>query len=365
MTHADPFGLVGTTIGGRYAVEALVAEGGFSVVYRARHKLWNRPVAIKAIRGFEALNTDLRERLLQAFVREGAILAELSERTTAIVQARDAATLFTAAGDWVPYLVLEWLDGETLESVLWKERDRGARVRTLGEATNLLQPIARALACAHAKGICHRDLKPGNVVLIGDSRGPRCTGKLLDFGGAGFFTEARRTLAGPGRPTEACGFTPAYAAPEQFSEAYGITGPWTDVYALALLVVELATGREPMGEGTPEALARVAVDPKRRPTPRALGADVSDAVEEVLARALAVYPAERWQTAGSFWRALREALRASGDRPPVRAAPRPPRMAPPAMALAIAVLFGALAASDHGVNRRTHRAPRQVTAAIR
>jgi serine/threonine protein kinase len=364
MLSPDPFGLVGTTIGGRYAVEAVVAEGGFSIVYRARHTLWNRPVAIKAIRGFEALETDSREKLLRAFVQEGAILAELSERTTAIVQARDAATLYTAAGDWVPYLVLEWLEGETLEAVLWRERQRGATPRTLEEAVQLLQPIAHALALAHAKGICHRDLKPGNVILLGEPRDASCTAKLLDFGVASFFSDARRTLSGRRRSMAACGFTPLYAAPEQFSEAFGITGPWTDVFALALLVVELVSGREAMGQGTTEQLLRVAVDPSRRPTPRTLGVTVPDAVEEVLARALAIYPAERWQTAGSFWGALVESVQVvEAPDPSADSRPHAVRVLP-AAALLLALLLSAIAASDHRVASDRHL-PALETAAAR
>jgi serine/threonine protein kinase len=351
----DPFGLLGTTIGGHYAVEAVVGEGGFSVVYRARHTLWGRPVAIKAIRGFEALETEAREKLIRAFVQEGAMLAELSERTTAIIQARDASTLFTLNGDWVPYLVLEWLDGESLETVIWEERNAGVPARSLEEAVRLLDPIATALALAHGNGICHRDLKPGNVVLLGPPRGAGCPIKLLDFGVASFFCDARRDLSGRGPSTDACGFTPSYAAPEQFSDAYGVTGPWTDVFALALLVVELVTGREPMGEGTAEQLARVAVDPKRRPTPGALGVVVPEPVEDVLERALAVYPAERWQTAGSFWEALREAMQAAAA--PARAEPRPaPPAAQPqagrmavAAAVVLAVALAASVASDHRV----------------
>ena len=308
MLRTDPFGLVGTTIAARYAVEALVAEGGFSVVYRARHTLWDRPVAIKAIRGYEALQADAREELLRAFVQEGAILAELSERTTAVVQARDAATLVTPTGDRVPYLVLEWLEGENLEKVLWEERRMALPNRTVSEAASLLDPIAYALALAHEKGICHRDLKPGNVVLLGESRGPNCTIKLLDFGVASFFCDAMYAMSVGGKPLKAYGFTPSYAAPEQFSGAYGITGPWTDVFALALLVVELVSGRAPLGEGTAGEQAKVAVNPGRRPTPRALGADVPDRVEEVIARALSVFPMDRWQTAGSFWGSLREVL---------------------------------------------------------
>jgi serine/threonine protein kinase len=367
----DPFGLVGTTIAGRYAVEALVAEGGFSVVYRARHTLWNRLVAIKAIRGFEELPIESRENVLRAFVLEGAILAELSERTTAIVQARDAATLHSPAGHWVPYLVLEWLEGETLEAVLWEERNLDVRPRTLAEAVALLDPVAQALSLAHAKGICHRDLKPGNVVLLGTPRGPSCTPKLLDFGVAGFFSDMRWTLAQRGRSMHACGFTPSYAAPEQFSEAYGITGPWTDVFALALLVVELVAGREPMGEGTTEELGRVAVDPRRRPTPRALGANVPDAVEDVLSRALSVYPAERWQTAGTFWNALREAMKEQPGRPAARegavvvrerrAGTAPATAAAVALVLSLAVL----ASSDHRVARERPPPSLETTAAVR
>lgn len=357
----DPFGLVGTTIGGRYAVEAVVGEGGFSIVYRARHTLWDRRVAIKAIRGVESLDTEAREKLLRAFVQEGAMLAELSERTTAIVQARDAATLFTQTGDWVPYLVLEWLEGDTLEVALWEERRAGLPPRSVEQAVRLLDPIAHALALAHAKGICHRDLKPGNVVLLGHPRSAACPVKLLDFGVAGFFGDARWGLSVPAGSTAACGFTPSYAAPEQFSDAYGITGPWTDVFALALLVVELATGREPLGEGRTEELARVAVDAKRRPTPRTLGVDVPAPVEEVLARALAVYPAERWQTAGSFWAALAQAVAS----PPAldvssRARSTPAAgVGPVAAAAAAVVLAGALAisaVSDHPV-RTVHRGP--------
>ncbi len=365
----DRFGLVGTTIGGRYAVEAVVGEGGFSIVYRARHTLWDRRVAIKAIRGLEVLETDAREKLLRAFLQEGAMLAELSERTTAIVQARDAATLFTRDGDWVPYLVLEWLEGETLEALLWEERQCGLPPRSLDQTVRLLDPIAEALALAHAKGICHRDLKPGNVVLLGDSRRELCTIKLLDFGVASFFGDARCAVAG--RSSEACGFTPSYGAPEQFSDAYGVTGPWTDVFALALLVVELLTGREPLGDGKTQDLARAAVDRTRRPTPRALGAHVPRRVEAVLTRALAVYPAERWQTAGSFWGALREAMHTPVALPVSRASQKPTAAASaassvriaPAAAVVLAGLLAASAASDHHVDRG-HDAPVEVRSAL-
>ncbi len=348
----DPFGLVGSTIAGRYAVEEVIGEGGFSVVYRARHTLWNHPVAIKAFRGFQALDSDARDVLLRAFVQEGAILAALSERTTAIVQARDTATLVTRGGDWVPYLVLEWLDGETLEAVLWHERRVGLPPRALNEAVAFLEPIAQALALAHTKGICHRDLKPGNIFVLGEARGEDRVLKVLDFGTASFFSDAQRTMA-EGRPAlRPCGFTPLYGAPEQFSASHGVTGPWTDVFALALILVELLAGCEPMGDGPPAELARVATDPRRRPTPRALARPVSDAVESVFLRALAVFPAERWQTVGSFWRALHQAM-GSAIREPAPTAPQRSIRVAPAAAIAIALTVAASATSDHRIGRVT------------
>jgi serine/threonine protein kinase len=363
---SDPFGLVNSTIAGRYAVEELIGEGGFSVVYRARHTLWKHPVAIKAFRGFEALDPEARDGLLRAFVQEGAILAQLSERTTAIVQARDTATLVTRGGDWVPYLVLEWLEGETLEAVLWHERRVGLAPRTLEEAVALLEPVAKALALAHSKGICHRDLKPGNVFILGDPRSDERITKLLDFGTASFFSDARRTLSEPRPPLQPAGFTPPYGAPEQFSESYGVTGPWTDVFSLALILVELLAGREPMGDGSPDELARVAIDPKRRPTPRGLGLPIPDVLESVFAQALAVYPAERWQTAGSFWRALREATSAPvpETEPVPPPTPRPWRVAP-AAAFAIAFTLAASAISDHRVGKAAAAPQKAVASSTR
>jgi serine/threonine protein kinase len=191
-------------------------------------------------------------------------------------------------------------------------------------------------------GICHRDIKPGNVFVLGDPRGYDSSAKLLDFGVATFFSDARRTISGRRWRAAPYGFTPSYAAPEQFSEAYGITGPWTDVFALALLLIETVTGREPLGDGPTEQLARVATDPERRPTPRALGLALPDAVERVFERALEIYPAQRWQTAGSFWRALRDALSATRLGPPEPS--RSSSRAAPLAGLGLAILL-AIAAS--------------------
>src|SRR5438552_8564012 len=138
MTARDPLNLVGTTIAEKYLVESLVGEGGFAVVYKAQHLIWKRPVAIKAFKAMGDFSAADRERLLGEFVREGSLLAELSERSAAICQARDVGTLTTANGQWAPYMVLEWLEGVTLERALFDEQKANLAPRTALQALNLL-----------------------------------------------------------------------------------------------------------------------------------------------------------------------------------------------------------------------------------
>jgi formylglycine-generating enzyme required for sulfatase activity/serine/threonine protein kinase len=308
MAVKDSLALVGTTVSSKYEVEAVVGEGGFAVVYRATHKVWNRKVAIKVFRTLGDLPPARRELLIKAFIQEGALLAELSERSAAICQARDVGMLKMRDGREMPYMVLEWLEGRSLEEVIDSERARGLAPRTPAEAIHILEPVALALALAHRKGIAHRDVKPANIFVLGDPRG-EYTVKVLDFGIAKVVQDIQRQ-AGAFQQTqgEVSSFTPAYGAPEQFSRTHGATGPWTDVFALALIFTELLTQEAPLRGDDLTQLAFCSMDPKRRPTPRAWGFDISDALEAVLRRALAVAPEERFQTTGELWDALRSAL---------------------------------------------------------
>ena len=181
MPGTDTLKLVGRTIADKYAVEGVVGEGGFATVYKATHILWKRPVALKVFKALSEWSASDRQRLLDEFIQEGALLADLSARTAAIVQARDIGMLETANGERVPYMVLEWLEGGTLEAVLEDEKRRGLAPRTIADTVRLIEPAAEALALAHRKGIAHRDVKPGNIFVIGDPRGD-VTVKLLDFG---------------------------------------------------------------------------------------------------------------------------------------------------------------------------------------
>ena len=318
----DQLNLIGVTLEGKYRIDDVVAEGGFALVYRATHLVWNRPVAVKAFYALAALPESQRASLVSEFLREGALLAELSERSAAIVQARDVGTLTTDTGQHVPYMILEWLDGATLEDVLSAERQQGLPLRTAAETVALLEPIAEALALAHRKGIAHRDVKPANIFLLGEPRSPSCALKLLDFGIAKVVQDAQK-MGGSFAKTSGnlTAFTPMYGAPEQFSRAHGATGPWTDVFALALVAVEVMTGEPPLGGDSLTQLGFAASDRARRPTPRTMGVSVSDEVEQAFAKAVAVMPEDRYQTAGEFWNALRAALAMA----PMRAGLEAPR----------------------------------------
>ena len=304
----DPLGLQGQTLAQKYRIEELVDVGGFSIVYKAHHTVWKKPVAVKLFNALSLAKSAQRESLQEAFLREGALLAELSSKTTSIVQAWDVGTYTTPSGEWMPYMVLEWLDGKPLDRIVDEELERGDGPWSFGEVYELLAEAAKALDLAHRQGITHRDVKPGNLFVCGEPRSGKAVVKILDFGIAKVMSDGtlQADLATTGTGIKS--FTPDYGAPEQFSRQYGATGPWTDVFALALVAVELVTGERPLGEGSLVELARASTDPGRRPTPATLGLPTPAAVEAVFARALAVQPADRFRTAGDFWRDLGAAL---------------------------------------------------------
>jgi serine/threonine-protein kinase len=197
--------------------------------------------------------------------------------------------------------------------VIARRRTQGEPPLSLAELIELLTPVARALERAHnfsdpegPVSIVHRDLKPENI-FIADMAGERVV-KILDFG-IGIAKRIASQVAGrasqPG--SGVASFTPAYGAPEQWSpKRYGQTGPWTDVWGLALTLVEALRGC-PVIEGDNAAMMASALDPNRRPTPRNEGVQVSAAVERVFARALALDPRDRPAHAGAFWDALLDA----------------------------------------------------------
>ena len=312
----DPFGWVGATVDGKYRVDEMVGEGGFGIVYRGNHLGFGEKVAIKCLRVPPTLAEEERERFFESFLAEGRLLHRLSRSTAGITQALDVGGAVSPNGVWTPYLVLEWLEGKPLENELEERRKRGEGGRSLIEALDLLDPVGRALALAHEQGVAHRDVKPANLFIA--EVGGRTMVKVLDFGIAKVLTDTAsltKAYEATGRSLQA--FTPRYGAPEQFSRRYGATGPWTDVFALALVFVEVVCGHSVLEGDDAAQLFVSAADRSHRPTLRANGVDVPDEVEQVIATALEVDLKERYRSAGEFWEALvGAAQRSAGYRPP-------------------------------------------------
>jgi len=309
----DVFGIVGSVIASVYHVECVVAEGGFGVVYRAHHGGFRAPVALKLLK-VPQQDPQQQQAFLELFRSEAELLFRLSASLPAVVRALHVDSFISKDGRFVPYLVLEWLEGMTLEALIAQRRQANLPPVSLRKLVRLLTPVARALERAHnfsgpdgVVSIVHRDLKPENI-FIAQVAGEE-TVKILDFGigkvkGVASQVAGRVSQDG-GAPTA---FTPAYGAPEQWAPRhYGQTGPWTDVWGLALCLVEVMLGRTAI-EGDPATMMGIALDPKRRPTPRTEGIEVPDAVEAVFSRALSLDPRARPKHAGIFWNELTAAL---------------------------------------------------------
>ena len=340
MPADDPLNISGQLVAEKYRIEHLVGEGGFAVVYRAEHTIWKQPVAMKFFSGLSQAPAEHREELLHQFIQEGALLTELSSQSAGIVQARDIGEYTTPAGKWMPYMVLEWLDGAPLDAILQQDQRQGL-AWTEDEVVGFLKRILPILDVAHRRGIAHRDIKPANIFIMGSgARAPETPCKLLDFGVAKMVSEHAKLNAALAKTGVAItSFTPRYGAPEQFARSYGATGPWTDVYSIALVASEMLAGRVALQGEDLVQFGFSSANPAQRPTPRSLGAQVSDQLEAVFEKALAVRPAERFPNAGEF---LDASLAAAGQGTPIAFNPaitsRPQSAPSPSAQLAPTVL---------------------------
>jgi serine/threonine protein kinase len=264
-------------LGHQYKVEDEIGRGGMSVVYRARDLRLNRPVAIKVLPPELAYDPAIRMR----FTREAQTSAQLAHPH--IVPIYDVGER-----DGVAYFVMSHIAGGNLASLLARQPRP-----PIDETRRLIREIADALHYAHQRGVVHRDVKPDNILIDGDS------GRALvtDFGIA-------RAIEAGGRLTMtgiAVG-TPAYMSPEQAMGEREVDGR-SDIYSLGVLAYQMLTGRVPFTSGNSMALLLKHVN--ERPQPIAeLRPEVPKAVRDAIERALLKDPADRWPTAS----ALRDAL---------------------------------------------------------
>ncbi len=269
----------------RYVLEGEIGRGGFGAVYRARHAVLDRKVALKVLHPQRQGSGSV----LQRFLREAKAVAQLG--SPHIVQVLDA----DMTPDGRAFIAMELLEGEDLAARL----ARTGRLPT-HRAVRLGREVLAGLIVAHAHGIVHRDLKPGNVFLARDARGNE-TAKILDFGISKVRTED------PGEELTRTGTmlgTPHYMAPEQFTASRSVDAR-ADLYSLGTLLYEALSGRFPYDADTLERL--IAVKLSEPPAPLAHAApDVSHAIADVVMRALADDPARRYQSAREMDDALAE-----------------------------------------------------------
>ncbi len=262
---------------GKYRIQHLVGRGGMSEVYEALHTGLKKRVAIKALRP-EFLS---RENMVQRFLREG-------ENAARIQHPHVVDTIDVGRVDGVPYLVMEFLEGEALGDVFVRE-DRLSLERT----ADLMLPVMAAVSSAHEQGVIHRDLKPDNVMLASGTDG-RLRPKVMDFGVSRLLDADATDKLTIDRGVLG---TPHYMSPEQ---ARGeVAGTKSDQYSLGVMLYEAVTGRLPHDrESILELLqivSRGQFDPPSRFRP-----DLPAAFESLVLRAMSPQPADRFRSVREF-----------------------------------------------------------------
>lgn len=281
---AAPEALVrpGTLLHGRYEVESVLGVGGMGCVVVARHLELEQRVAIKLLLPDEHLDPVRSARLL----REARAAARIGSEH--VVRVFDVVT----TGPHAPYIVMEFLEGESLARRLRRKGPLG-----IHESVEIVIQACEAVGEAHRFDIVHRDLKPANLQLV-PRPGRRRFVKVLDFG------ISKMAAADDGRLTQRTSLlgSPAYSPPEQLESA-GKVGVQADVWALGVVLYECLTGRLPfVGETLPDIVNQIFANAP--PPPRRQRPEIPEGLERVVVRCLAKDPKKRFQSAEDLVSAL-------------------------------------------------------------
>jgi serine/threonine-protein kinase len=264
----------GVTLGGRYRLDERIAGGGMGDVWRGTDEVLGRTVAVKI--------------LLPALLDEPGFAERFrgEARTMATINHPGVVDVYDYGSDQqLAFLVMEYVEGDALSRTLSRV-GRLTPARTMA----LVAQAADALQAAHANGIVHRDVKPGNLLVR-----PNGTLVLTDFGIARSALVGQLTVAGSVLGTA------SYISPEQASGA--VATPASDVYALGVVAYQCLSGHRPFDGATPIEIAMKHV----RDTPRPLPSDIPPPVRAIVDRALAKDPAARWATAAAMAAVARQA----------------------------------------------------------
>lgn len=276
MTEAT---LVGKILADRYEIDHEIGRGALGVVYKGRHRALGRAVAVKVL--FEDLQAD--ENSFERFKLEAKSAASLNHPN--IVSVFD----FGLADNGSPYLVMDFLDGQTLQAVINREK----RVQ-LARAIPFFIQICDAMAQAHSLGIIHRDLKPDNIILLKQGRDEVV--KVVDFGIAKRFNNKEDTSAKRLTVEGQVVGTPAFMSPEQIMGVKRLDAR-SDIYSFGCLMYVTLAGVLPIcGANSVETMSRhISVDPL--PLSHACpGALLPEAIQQIVMKTLKKFPEDRYQS---------------------------------------------------------------------
>jgi len=295
-------------LGSRYAVERELGSGGMAVVYLARDERFDRPVAIKVLRPEIAASLGS-----ERFLREVDIAAKFQHPN--IVPLFDSGAI-----DGLLYYVMPFIEGESLADRLGRETQL-----SLAEALAITKDVAAALTYSHRHGVVHRDIKPHNIMLTGDRA------VVTDFGVAHALEQsAGERLSETGM---AIG-TPEYMSPEQAAGVTKVDGR-SDIYSLGCVLYEMLSGDPPFTGRTPQAILARQMQ-ERTPSLEVVRPELPVAVFDVVERALAKVPAERFQSVEELSQALDAVQSAAQLR--LRPSRRHRRVLVSALTVAVAVI---------------------------
>ena len=282
----DP--LLGRVIGGKFPVVGLLGEGGFGAVYRAVQEPVGRQVALKVIRGQDAVDPEVRAR----FFREAKVVAAISH--PAVVTLHD----YGEEPDGLLYIAFELVVGRPLSEVI-----RSGGPVEPARAVHLVNQVLAALSEAHGLGLLHRDLKPDNLMVVQGSLGEEKV-RLLDFGLSKRFNAAKEGVDSVATRQGIIMGTPRYMSPEQAS-GHAVDGR-SDLYSIGVLLYEMLSGRPPFVHVSPLDLLMAHIGEPVPPLPASL--NLPPRLVQVVAKALAKKPDQRHQTAAELMRELQQAI---------------------------------------------------------
>lgn len=274
---------------GPYRILEQLGQGGMATVYKAYHPALDRHVALKVLH--PAFKED--PNFLGRFQREAKLVAKLEHPN--IVPIYDFAE-----HEGYPYLVMKFIEGETLKARLTRGR------LSTEEILKITHAVGAALSYAHHKGILHRDIKPSNVLLTPDGQI-----YLADFGLARLAAASDSTLS-----TDVLIGTPQYISPEQANGLKDLDAR-SDVYCFGVMLYEMVVGRVPFNADTPYAIVHDHIY-KPLPLPRKINPAISEAVEIVLLKALAKDRNDRYPDVAALVKAFETALTAPQAAPLIR-----------------------------------------------